>query len=206
MPSYLIDGYNLLYAMGVLHGRTGNYSIARPSSTSSASSSGRTGSGPGGLEKARLRLLGLLHGTFRDDSNRVTVIFDAANPPPDAVEVMDHHGIQVRFAIRQEQADDLIEELIRHDSAPRRLHVVSDDHRIQQAAHRRHCLVLSCGDFLNWLERQRRQQPASQPPPAVKPEGVSREETQYWLHEFADLENDPDWKEIFDPFDFDREK
>ena len=33
---YLIDGYNLLYAMGVIHGRLG----------------------PAGLEKARLRLLG----------------------------------------------------------------------------------------------------------------------------------------------------
>ena len=54
---YLIDGYNLLHAMGVLRGRVG----------------------PTGLEKARRRLLGLLHGSYGDESCRVTVVFDAAN-------------------------------------------------------------------------------------------------------------------------------
>ena len=54
--TYLIDGYNLLYAMGVLGGPVG----------------------PHGLEKARLRLLGLLHGSFAEESFTVTVVFDAA--------------------------------------------------------------------------------------------------------------------------------
>ena len=57
---YLIDGYTLLYAMGVLRKRMG----------------------PDGLEKARQKLLGVLHGSFGDESANVTVDFDAARPPP----------------------------------------------------------------------------------------------------------------------------
>ena len=51
MP-YLIDGYNLLHAMGVLRGKVG----------------------PQGLEKARLRLLGLLRGVYGKDAGAVTVV------------------------------------------------------------------------------------------------------------------------------------
>ena len=53
--AYLIDGYNLLYAMGVLVGPVG----------------------PTGLAKARLRLLGLLHGAHGEESAAVTVVFPA---------------------------------------------------------------------------------------------------------------------------------
>jgi uncharacterized protein len=179
---YLIDGYNLLY-QSVLHGRVGS----------------------AGLQKARLALLGRLRGVLGDDAAQITVVFDAANAPPGAVEVQEYHGIQVRFAVQQEQADDLIELLIRQSAVPRQLTVVSDDHRLQKAAQRRHCRVLGCAAFLDWLERRRR---PAKPPPAdasAKPEGASREETQHWLREFADLEHDPDFKEAFNPFPFDED-
>src|SRR5262249_16598580 len=111
--AYLIDGYNLLYALGVLHDRMG----------------------PTGLRKARLRPLGLLRAALGpDEASAVTVVFDAAKAPPGVSAEEDYGGIHVRFAVHQEEADDLIEELIRHDSAPRNLTVVSNDHRIQQAA------------------------------------------------------------------------
>lgn len=178
---YLIDGYNLLHVMGVLPGRVG----------------------PAGLQKTRLALLGRLRGAFGEDTGQITVVFDAAKPAPGAVEIQDYHGIQVRFAIHQEQADDLIELLIRQDSNPRQLTVVSDDHRVQKAARRRHCPVLGCGEFLDWLDRRRKKKTRRTTDASAKPEGVSREETQHWLREFGDLERDPDFKEAFDPFDFD---
>jgi hypothetical protein len=178
---FLIDGYNLLHAMGVMPGRLG----------------------PSGLERARLRLLGLLRGAYGpEEAARVTVIFDALGAPPGATEVKDYKGIQVRFAVRQQEADDLIEFLIGRDSAPKQLSVVSDDHRIQQAAHRRRCVVLGCGDYLDWLDRhRRRRRPKPQAP--GKPEGVTAAEAQRWLHEFADLEEDPELKELFDMDRFD---
>src|SRR5689334_17692648 len=134
---YLIDGYNLLHAMGVARRRMG----------------------PDGLEQARQNLLGVLHGAFGDESANVTVVFDAAKPPPGAPAETDYHGIHVRFAIGLAAADDLIELLIRKASAPRHLTVVSDDHRLQKAARHRRCVVSGCGDFLSELERRRKPPP-----------------------------------------------
>jgi len=177
---YLIDGYNLLYALGVLHKRMG----------------------PEGLEKARQNLLGVLHGSFGDESANVTVVFDAARPRPGAAAEMEYHGIHVRFAIGMAAADDLIEVFIRKASAPRHLTVVSDDHRLQKAARRRRCVVSGCGDFLQALERRRRSPAAAPDEPPAKPTRVSREETQHWLEEFADLADDPAMKELQDPPEF----
>jgi uncharacterized protein len=174
---YLIDGYNLLYAMGVLlQGRTG----------------------PTVLAKARLRLLGFLHAAHKDEAANVTVVFDAKQAPPGLPSEIDYEGVHVAFAVNQEQADDLIEMLIRKASVPRHLTVVSNDHRIQQAARRRNCLVLDCGTYLDHLERPRRPTPPRPPGEPPKPESVSGEETQRWLREFADLADDPGLKELFD--------
>jgi predicted RNA-binding protein with PIN domain len=174
---YLIDGYNLLHAMGVLHGRVG----------------------PAGLERARRRLLGLLGRAVANPPD-VTVVFDAAGAPPGATEEEDVQGVRVLYAVRQDEADDLVELLIRQDSAPRQLTVVSDDHRLQHAARRRHCAALGCLDYLDELDRRRRGPPPPGPPEKAGPAGG--DETRLWLREFAGLEQDPDWKELTDPFGF----
>lgn len=178
--SYLIDGYNLLHAMGLLHGKVG----------------------PTGLAKARLGLLGLLWGVYGPEATTVTVVFDAAHAPPGALAEQEYHGIHVRFAVAQEQADDLIEALIRHDSAPKRLTVVTDDHRIRDAAERRRCIVSGCTEYLEWLERHRREKGRPARPADPKPEHLSDEETQHWLREFASLQNDAGLKELSDPPEF----
>ncbi len=64
-------------------------------------------------------------------------MFDAADAPPGLPRTLEHRGLTVRFAAKSGSADELIEELIRADSAPRRLMVVSSDHRLQRAARRR---------------------------------------------------------------------
>jgi hypothetical protein len=176
----LIDGYNLLHAMGVLSGRVG----------------------PAGLEKARLRLLGLLHGTYGDEAATVTVVFDAANAPPEADDTADYHGIHVRFARQYAEADDLIEDLVRHDSAPRHLTVVSDDHRIRDAARRRQCTILGCAEYVDWLARHRRERHRPPAESSAKPGHPSEAETEHWLREFADLADSPDLKELSDPEEF----
>ncbi len=178
--SYLIDGYNLLHAMGLLRGRAG----------------------PTGLEKARLGLLGLLRAVYGEEAKTVTVVFDAANAPRGASPEAEYRGIHIRFAVEQEQADDLIETLIRHDSAPQRLTVVSDDRRVRQAAERRHCVVSGCEEYLRWLERHRRQRSPSSRGADAKPEHVTQAEAQHWAREFASLQNDPGLKELSDPPEF----
>jgi uncharacterized protein len=180
MGTYLIDGYNLLFAMGVLTRR----------------------GGPTRLEKARERLLGLLAGAFGDEASSVIVVFDAANAPRGATEVQEFRGLQVRFAVRQDEADDLIEDLLRRDSTPKKLTLVSDDHRLQQAARRRSCQVQGCDDFLDWLDRRRQPQAPPRAPTPEKRERLTAAETQRWLEEFAGLADDPGFKELFEPYDF----
>jgi predicted RNA-binding protein with PIN domain len=181
--TYVIDGYNLLHAMGVLSGRVG----------------------PGGLEKARLRLLGLLVGTFAAQASAVTVVFDASRAPRKASAETTYRGLHVHFALgAQEEADDVIERLLREASAPKSVHVVSDDRRVQQAARRRQATVLTCEEFLLWVERQRPQQ-RTNTETAEKQERLSPEEMQSWLAEFGDVESDPSLRQAFEKFDFEEE-
>jgi hypothetical protein len=176
VSTYLIDGYNLLHAMGVMHRKMA----------------------PGGLEKARLFLLGTLNGAFAELSSSVTVVFDAAGALPGARGDEDYHGLHVRYALGGQQADDLIEELIQHDTAPKQLTVVSDDHRLQKAARRRHAKYLGCSDFLDVLDQRRRKRTAAPPPPDKG--ASSTKDKEHWLKEFGDLEKDPELKDFFETF------
>src|SRR5262245_2121280 len=174
--TYLVDGYNLIHAMGLLPPRVG----------------------PGGLEKARRALLGLLAGTFGEEASAVTVVFDARQAPPGADAAQIAHGIRVQFAVGGREADEVIEELIQQASAPKSLSVVSDDHRLQQAARRRQARSVGCGDFLDLLKAKRKE--CRRPAPDEKHGHASGAETAHWLEAFGDLEADPHFRELFDRF------
>jgi predicted RNA-binding protein with PIN domain len=178
---YLIDGYNLLFAMGLVVGKTAP---------------------PGQLEQARARLLALLHHAFGQDGPHVTVVFDAAGAPRRSDGHQYYHAIEVRFAVHHDEADDLMEELIRKCAVPRQLTVVSDDHRVQRAAGRRQCEVLGCGDFMDVLERAHQRQQQRPPEAPEKREGLSAEETHRWMQEFGDIEGDPQLRQFFEKYDF----
>jgi predicted RNA-binding protein with PIN domain len=164
---FLVDGYNLMYSLGYLTKRTR----------------------PQGLEAARGRLLAFLRDAHGDESHRVTVVFDAKHAPENALAERVHDGIRVLFALTQEQADDLLEEMIRKASVPKQLAVVSDDRRVRTAGERRQCLAWSCNEYLDYLEGARSAR--HRPRPAAdggKPEKLSQEETQRWLEEFGGLD------------------
>ncbi len=137
---YLIDGYNLLHALGIR--------IAAA-----------------GLDAARARLLNLLHEAHAEEAGSVTVVFDARRSPRGAPAERDYHGLHIVFAVEEGEADELIERLVRAAPVPRKLTVVSDDHRIQEAGRRRHCTVLGCAAYLDHLSDRRRVPPetSSQP-------------------------------------------
>lgn len=123
LPLLLVDGYNVVAP------------IAPP---------GRLVSGQPEnaqwLQRERMQLIQRLIQHLGDEVCQQTcVVFDAANPPPDKPSQIRIGGIEIRFAVGHPQADDLIEELIAAHSAPKRLAVVSSDHRIQAAAKRRGC-------------------------------------------------------------------
>ena len=176
---YLIDGYNLLHHVGLLAGRAG----------------------PSGLAKARLALLGHLSGRLGEHAVDVTVVFDARRAPPTAADTLDYQGIQVLFA-RREEADDLIEELIRRAAVPKLLTIVSNDHRLRDAARHRGCPVAECVEFWEALGRRPKERPEKPDAPEGKRDSVSGSEMQQWLAEFGDLDDDAGFKELFGP-DFD---
>jgi predicted RNA-binding protein with PIN domain len=178
---FLIDGYNLLYAMGLLEGKTAP---------------------PGRLQQARARLLALLHHVFGAAGPAITVVFDAAAAPRWADDEQHFHAITVRFAVRQDQADDLIEELIRKSATPKQLTVVSDDHRVQRAAGRRQCVAQGCGEFLEELDRRQRRRRQRPPEAPEKRDGPTEAETRRWLEEFGDIEGDPQFRKLFEKYDF----
>jgi predicted RNA-binding protein with PIN domain len=163
---YLIDGYNLAYAMGLLRKQTG----------------------PAGVEAARRDLLIWLLRYYGPAKPTVTVVFDASRAPPGASSQHQHQGIHVLYALHQ-QADDLIEDLVEADSSPRQLTVVSDDRRIKDAARKKQCIVRGCLDFMEEVQRQRHPLAVpARPAEPDKPDNVSAEETQRWLKEFGGAE------------------
>ena len=177
----LIDGYNLLHASGIL---------------------GR-GRGPGGFERSRMALLNFIAESLPDETRaRTTVVFDAAHAPPGMPRTLAHRGLCVRFAASHADADSLIEELIRADSAPRQLVVVSSDHRLHRAARRRRAQAIDSDRWYAETVRNRRESALNAPPRPAKPAAVlGEDEVAYWLARFADdaLDQQADDEAIFPP-------
>ena len=161
----LIDGYNLLNATGIV---------------------GR-GIGPGSLERSRLALLNFLAVSIDPrELPHTTVVFDAHDAPPGLPRVVEHRSITVRFAAKQETADELIATLIHTDSAPRRLVVVSSDHEIQRAARRRRSKTIDSDAWYAELIRTRRQrEEASAEEPTQPTVPLLEEDVNYWLRQFG---------------------
>jgi len=110
------------------------------------------------LHQERMRLLiRLAENLDHELAINTCVVFDAATRRRgSASAAASQHGstsrfrgIEVRFAIDHDEADDLIEELIAVHSSPKRLTVVSSDHRLQAAARRSGALAF---DSDHWLD------------------------------------------------------
>ena len=164
----LIDGYNLLHASGIL---------------------GR-GVGPGGLERSRTALLNFLAASIDErELRRTTVVFDAADAPRGLPRAVGHRGMTVRFASKYDSADEMIEELIRQDSAPKRLTVVSGDNRIQRAARRRRAKAVASDVWFAELIRSRQDRAAAAAETPVRPHApMLEEDVNYWLRQFGGVE------------------
>ncbi len=160
----LIDGYNLLNVAGIL----------------------TRGVGPGTLQRARLAMLNFLAESLPpEEIRRTTVVFDAQDPPPGLPRTLNHRGLTVRFALADEEADDLIERLILEHSAPRRLTVVSSDHRLQRAAHRRRARAIDSDLWYAEVVRGRQERHQATKPSARPAVPLLSEDVEYWLRQFG---------------------
>jgi hypothetical protein len=159
--TYLIDGYNLMHAVGMLG----------------------TGTRPKGLEAARTRFLDWLAAAAGKRPGRLRVVFDAEKAPGRSPEAS-YRGVWVRFAFRR-TADDEIEELLAVEKRPAAVTVVSNDLRVRDAGRHRGCGVLACEGFVDWLIAK----PAAAAPPAAeepKPQPeATPDEMAAWLAAFT---------------------
>ncbi len=144
------------------------------------------------LRAARDRLVRQLADSLPPEIAAQTVIvFDAASAPVGAEPTFMHLRIRVEFAVAYDQADDRIEELIQAHSSPKRLTVVSSDHRIQAAALRRGALAIDSEAWLDSLERKQPILAVAIPgeddsrvdPSDEKPEGTG--DVAQWMAEFG---------------------
>lgn len=168
-PFLLIDGYNLMHAVGFFRRRYG----------------------PGEFAKWRNRFLHYLsqHLTLRE-RERTTVVFDAPSTGRSRAESVASHGLQVMYAQADLEADDLLEALIAEHSAPRQILLVSSDHRLQKAARRRRGKSIDSEDFALRLERRENEPKRAKPPalPRCKYTGLhSPAELAAWLEIFGDI-------------------
>jgi len=168
----IIDGYNLMHAAGLA----------------------RRTYGPGQLERCRSQLLRYLarHLTGRD-RERTTIVFDAADAPPDLPRRTTADGMTVCFASPGKDADDMIEELIAAHSAPRQIRLVSSDHRLQRSVRRRRGTFVDSEEFASELDRRgpvaevAQHPPDSPPDPSRKKVDDSGMDTESWLRIFGDI-------------------
>ena len=135
----------------------------------------------------------------------MTIVFDATGAPPGLPRTVSHHEMTVHFAPRNSNADEMIEELLEDWQSPKKLIVVSSDHRLQTAAQRKGAHFLGCTEFLDHLERSRQANPTPIADEPEKQDRLSEKEIHDWLQEFAGLEDEPDLKEAFERFDFEIE-
>ena len=174
MP-YLIDGYNLMHALGLMSRRFG----------------------PDGLRRTRHRFLNDLAASLGPtDSAATTVVFDA-NQAPEHVAAQTHHkGLSVVFAVEDPDADSRIEQLIARHSAPKSLTVVSSDHRLRRAARRRGAHPMTADTFADLLDSRKssRRRPVPSEPPdpekTLRHPGPTPAESRDWLDIFGDLDSE----------------
>ena len=160
----LIDGYNLLHQSPYL----------------------MKDRGKGWVHKARLRLLEFIATHQPLAPLAITVVFDASRGVEHSRE--EFRGIEVLFANDHNEADDLIEELIRKHSHPQSLTVVSSDHRIQTIANRRHANPIDSEIWIDrWSSRSNEDPKSFEGDVAGERRSMelTEEEKQRWLDEFG---------------------
>lgn len=160
----IIDGYNLLHTSGL---------FGKP--------------GPGNLQRSRQALIQfLIESLTPAEIAGTTLVFDAAAAPPGLPDTLSRGGLTIRFARGYADADALIEELIQADTSPRRLVVVSGDHRLHRAARRRRARAQDSDQWYEEMLSRRRNANAHASLQDARPQPVPLPgEVEFWLRQFA---------------------
>ena len=113
------------------------------------------------------------------------IVFDGTGPS-DKNRFDNINNLEVSFAGLAADADTVIEDKIRANTAPKRLTIVSSDRRLRAAARARKAAAVKSDVFWTNLQKRLSQSRTIKEPPA-KRWGLSESETEQWL-KFFDLE------------------
>jgi predicted RNA-binding protein with PIN domain len=134
---------------------------------------------------SRIQLCRILSGYFKLIDENGEIVFDGTGPR-DKSGFDNISNLEVFFAGLGSDADTVIEDKIKANTAPRRLTVVSSDRRLRDAARARKAIPVKSDVFWNNLRRQLSRKETFKEPTA-KRRGLSESETKQWL-EFFGLE------------------
>jgi predicted RNA-binding protein with PIN domain len=152
----LIDGYNLLWAV---------------------KQTGQTGL-PDDVELCRI-----LGRYLKQIGQSGEIIFDGIGPP-DKTGFDNITNLEVFFTGRNSDADTVIEDKIKANTAPRSLLVVSSDRRLRDAAHSRKAESVKSQVFWNDVQKELSKKEKLDEP-TQKRQGLTESETQQWLKLFG---------------------
>jgi predicted RNA-binding protein with PIN domain len=154
---FIIDGYNLLYAIRKME--EGFETLS---------------------DVALCRILSMY---FKLTGEKAEIIFDGTGPPDKSgFDGISH--LEVFFAGFGTDTDTVIEGKIGTSTAPKGLTIISSDRRLRQAAHARKATSVKSEVF--WVDIQKqlsRKRPVKEP--AAKRRGLSESETKQWLTFFG---------------------
>jgi len=112
------------------------------------------------------------------------VIFDGTGPPDkDIFNTL--YNLEITFSGPALEADEIIENKIRANTAPKKLSIISDDRKLQRTARTRKAVSIRCQKFWDDVQKQLRRKKTAKEP-AEKRFGLNESETDRWL-DFFDI-------------------
>ena len=111
------------------------------------------------------------------------IVFDGTGPR-DKSGFDNISDLEVSFAGPKTDADSIIEDRIRVNTAPKRLTVVSTDRRLRDAARARRATAVKSQDFWYNVQKQLSRRKETKEPPE-KRRGLTEAETERWLRLFG---------------------
>ncbi|HMP80060.1 MAG TPA: NYN domain-containing protein [Pirellulaceae bacterium] len=163
----IIDGYNLLFQTGLA----------------------KNLGGPGNLSRARSAMMGQLSMWLPAEQHPyTTLVFDArAGSDRETGNRETNAQFVVKYAAGFDNADEMIEVLLQHHSAPKQVLVVSSDHRVQTAARRRRAQFADAGPWWDALRHTFNTPARPDPVPSDPRESMamSDEEREQWKKKFG---------------------
>ena len=153
----IIDGHNLLHSIVKLHEDPG--------------------------QTSDVQLCWIISRYLKAVGETGEIVFDGIGPR-DKSQFDNMANLEVLFAGLGRDADTVIEDKIRANTAPKRLSVVSSDRRLRDAARSRKATSVKSELFWDNLRKQLSQKKSVKEPEA-KRSGLSESETKQWLEFFG---------------------